>query len=74
MKRNSEMNKAYKKILKDLDEMFGEADAGLFLSIILTALKKLIGDKEQQNLRTIEIKVNDYFSVKWDFDKNDFVE
>ena len=73
MKRNKVMQKAYKGCLQELDNMLGEQDAGLLVAIMLKLLKKNLGEKEILNLRTIEIKVNDYFSSKWDFEKGDFV-
>lgn len=72
LKRNAEMNKRYKRMLKDLDAMFGEADAGLLLSILIKTLRKLGGDKESVELRTLKITVNGYFEEEWDFTKNDF--
>ena len=72
-KRTPEMNKYYKRILKDLDGLLGEADAGLFLSIVVKMIIELAADKDRLNLRTMEIKFNDFFSKKWDFDHNCFV-
>ena len=72
MKRNTIMNKAYKKVLKDLDNILGEADAALLVTIITKLLIDLSNENDQE-LRTIEVIVNNYFSSKWDFRKNDFV-
>ena len=72
MKRNAEMRKRYKGMLKDLDAMFGEADAGLLLAILIKTLKKLGGDKKIMELRTLKITLNGYFEEEWDFTKNDF--
>ena len=71
MKRNRKMNKCYKGCLKQLDEWLGEADAGLLISILCKVLREASQD-ENRELRTIELKINDYFSAKWNFDKGDF--
>lgn len=73
-KRNSKLNKFYKQDLKCLDELLGEVDAGLLLHSVVRTLYKLLGDKDSQILRTIEIKINDYFSSKWDFQRQEYVD
>jgi len=73
MKRNREMNKYYKYCLKDLDNILGECDAGLLIATILKLIHAMQRDNVL-NLRTMEIKFNDYFSAKWDFDEGDYVK
>lgn len=75
MKRNRKMNKYYKGCLKQLDEWLGEADAGLLISVVCKCLRAIANDGTQnREIRNFEIKINDYFSAKWDFDKGGFVD
>ena len=70
-RRTREQNKAVKNMLKHLDLMFGENNAGEFLAIICDALDKMMKEEtpsEFINLRTIEVKFNDCYSVKYDCD------
>lgn len=76
-KRNAEQNKLYKDMLFKLDLMFGENNAGMFLAMILDGLNKMMKEKtpsEYLNLRTIEIKFNDCYSVKLDCDTREYID
>jgi len=73
MKRNRKQNKAVKVMLAQLDNILGEQDAGMFLAISLDCLNKLVEGVESRELRTLEIKLNDFFSVKYDFIKGEEV-
>lgn len=75
-KRNREQNKKVKQMLHFLDLMFGEQNAGSFLAIICDALNKMMKEEtpsEYLNLRTIEIKFNDCYSVKLDCDTGEYI-
>ena len=76
-KRNRAQNKALKDMLHQLDLMFGENNSGMFLAMILDALNKMMKEEtpsEYLILRTIEIKFNDFYSVKLDCDTGDYIE
>lgn len=68
------MTKTIKPMIKALEAMLGPQDAGMFLAICCDLLQDCVKGREQLNLRTIEIKINDYFSSKYDFEKEEIVE
>ena len=74
MKRTKEQNKAYKAMLKHLDDTLGEQDAGMFIAIVCDLLNKFVDGVEYRELRTMEIVLNNFYSLKYDFDKNEVVE
>ena len=64
-------------MLHMLDLMFGENNAGMFLAMILDGLNKIMKEEtpsEYINLRTIEIKFNDCYSVKLDCDTGKYID
>lgn len=67
VKRNRKQNKQVKLMFWHLDQMLGEQDAGLFLAMCLDLLTKCCSGVEERELRTLEIKINDFFSKKIDF-------
>ena len=76
-KRTMAQNKAVKDMLHQLDLMFGENNAGMFLAMILDGLNKMMKEEtpsEYLNLRTIEIKFNDFYSVKLDCDTGEYIK
>ena len=76
-KRNRTQNKKVKEMLHMLDLMFGENNAGMFLAMILDGLNKIMKEEtpsEYINLRTIEIKFNDCYSVKLDCDTGKYID
>lgn len=76
-KRNRGQNKAVKVMLHQLDLMFGENNSGMFLAMILDGLNKMMKEEtptEYLNLRTIEIKFNDFYSVKLDCDTGEYIK
>ena len=75
-KRNRGQNKAIKEMLYRLDLMFGEQTTGVFLAMILDALDKMMMEEtpsQYLNLRTMEIKFNDCYSVKFDCDTGEYI-
>lgn len=66
--------KDVKPMVDALKAMLGPQDAGMFLAICCDLLQDCVKGREQLNLRTIEIKINDYFSSKYDFEKEEIVE
>lgn len=76
-KRNSKQNKAVKDMFKFLDLMFGEEHAGQFLAMICDGLNKMLNEitpSSHMNLRTIEIKFNDCYSIKMDCDTGEYID
>ena len=64
-------------MLDRLDLMFGENNSGMFLAMICDGLQKMMTQEtpdEYLNLRTIEIKFNDCYSVKLDCDTGEYIE
>lgn len=51
-------------------------DAGLFIAMIADLLDKVISNDrtDMVEMRTIEIKINNFFSVKYDFIKDEVVK
>ena len=76
-KRNRAQNKKLKDMIYTLDLMFGEQTTGVFLAMILDALNKMMREEtpsEYLNLRTMEIKFNDCYSVKFDCDTGEYIK
>ena len=76
-KRNAQQNKMIKQMIYHLDLMFGENNTGMFLAMILDCLNKMMKEEtpsEHLNLRTIEIKFNDCYSVKLDCDTGNYIK
>lgn len=63
------MNKMFNK----LEDMLGEYNAGMLIAIMCDLLNEFVKDVEQREMRTIEITLNDYFSAKYDFEKEEIV-
>lgn len=76
-RRNRKQNKATKDMLYHLDLIFGEENAGMFLAMICDCVDKLLEEKTPTTnmfIRTIEIKFNDFYSVKFDCKKGEYVK
>ena len=76
-RRNRAQNKAVKDMLHQLDLMFGENNSGIFLTMILDGLNKMMKEEtpsEFLELRTIEIKFNDFYSVKLDCNTGEYIK
>ena len=74
MKRTRQQNKMLKTMLNKLDHMLGENNSGLMIALLCDLLDKLVEGVDQREMRTIEVKLNDYFSVKYDFEKEKIIE
>lgn len=61
-------------MVEALEAMLGPQDACMFLAVMCDLLQDCVKDVDQRALRTIEIKINDYFSSKYDFEKEEFVK
>ena len=75
-KRNVAQNQVVKKMIKHLDLMFGEQNSGMFLAMVCTCLDKVMKSTpgDYLELRTIEIKLNDFYSVKLNCDTGEVID
>ena len=76
-KRNRKQNKIVKDMIYHLDLIFGEYNTGKFLALILDCLDKMLSEEtpsDHMDVRMIEIKFNDYYSVKYDCVKEEYVK
>ena len=70
-RRTRKQKQIYKDMLLRLDLIFGENNAGLFLALICDGINKMLNEvtpTTSLNVRTIEIKFNDCYSIKMDCD------
>ena len=65
---------ALKPMFKVLIDMLGKRDAGMFIAICCDLLNECVKGVDQRTLRTLEIKLNDYFSCKYDFEKDEVIK
>ena len=68
------MTKTIKPMVEALEAMLGQQDASMFLAICCDLLQDCVKGKEQLNVRTLTITINDYFYSKYDFEKEEFVK
>ena len=61
------MDKRAKVVYKRLEQMLGEYNAGLLIAILCDLLEDCLGDKDEINMRSIELKINDFFSSRHEF-------
>lgn len=75
-KRNKGQNQVIKDMIYHLDLMFGENNTGAFLAMICDCLDKMMKSTPTDyiNLRTIEIKFNNFYSVKLDCDTGKYIK
>lgn len=68
------LNSKRKKIIKALEGMVGKYNSGLLISILCDGLNRYVSGVEARDMRTLEVKINDYFSLKYDFDKERYID
>lgn len=73
VKRTRKQNKILKQMQERLDSMLGENGAGFMIALICDLLGKFVEGVDHRDMRTIEIKLNDYFSAKYDFEKGEII-
>lgn len=73
-KQNHKQKRLIKKMIRHLEDMLGEYDAGLFLSMVCDLLDTAVKGRDYLELRTLEIVLNNFFRVKYDFEKDDIVD
>lgn len=67
-------DKDFLRMLNFLEGSLGSDYAGLLLSIVADSITNLVNGVKERNVRTVEIKYNDYFSTKYDFDKMEYID
>lgn len=72
------MTRKYKKeiehLLGILVAMVGEYNTGLLLSILCDNLDNFVKGADSRNMRTIELIFNDFYSLKYDFEKEGYID
>ena len=67
------MNRKVKMMYKHLERQVGEHNAGLLLAIVCDAFDDFVKDApEGRMLRSIEVKLNDFFSTKFNCIKGEY--
>lgn len=75
MKSEVLKDKGIKVMLTHLEQIVGAFGTGKLIAIMCDSLANFVKGSEQgRDMRTIEIKYNDYFSTKYDFETNEYVE
>lgn len=58
---------------KHLEEMLGDWHAGLLIALLCDAFDNFVeGSDDGRNLRTVEIKLNDFFITKYNCIKGEY--
>ena len=65
---------ALKPMFKVLIDMLGKRDAGMFIAICCDLLNECGKGVDTRTLRTLEITLNDCFSSKYDFEKDEVIK
>lgn len=76
-RRTRKQNKVLKKVIYHFDLMFGEEHTGEFLCMIADGINKMLKEvtpTTHLNLRTVEVKFNDCYSIKMDCDTGEYIE
>lgn len=63
------MKKIDKIMFKELSKRLGEDGTGFFLAVLLDALDNFTNGIGSRNIRTVEIKFNDFFSHRIDIEE-----
>jgi len=74
MKARLNQKKAIKKMTDSIVNMVGLEEYGTLIAVLADSLYCLVEDVEQRQIRTVEIKYNDYFSTKFDFATRKYVQ
>ena len=68
-------DKAFINIVQHIEAKVGAEATGALIAILADSLDNLTkGELESRNIRCMEIKYNDYFTTKYDFEKNKYIE
>lgn len=71
--RYFERKKRLKPMIKALEGMLGQDDAGLFIAICCDLLQECCKGVDGRYIRTLELTINNCFSSKFDFEKGELV-
>ena len=67
-------DKPFKEMIKHIETKIGKNGTGILIGVLADSLDNLTKDVESRTIRTIEIKYNDFYSTKFDFDKGEYLE
>lgn len=67
-------NKILQKMFDKLVAQLGEQNAGMLLAIICDMFDQFVAGVDSREMRTLELTLNDYFSCKYDFENECFVQ
>lgn len=76
-RRNRSQKKDLKTMIYHLDLLFGEQGTPMIIAMVLDCLNKMMDEKTPSDflsLRTVEIRFNDFYSVKLDCDTREYIE
>lgn len=68
------MKKETKELIKRLNYLAGEDATNALLYILYNSVENLLKNCETRLIRDVEITYNNFFSTKFDFTKNEYVE
>ena len=68
LKRNKTQEKIINEMIHHIDIKVGERTTGFLLALLCGVLDEISKDHDQE-IRSIEIVINDFFSKKFDFEK-----
>lgn len=66
------LKQSYKQDLDFIVSTLGFVDTTLLIHTIATILQKILGDRDVLELRSIEIIINDFFSRRFNFEKEEY--
>lgn len=66
--------KPFRELIKHIEKGVGTVDTGTMIAILAVSLDNLTEDVDERTIRTIEIKYNDYFTTKYDFSEQRFIQ
>ena len=72
MKKTIIKDKDFKRIINHIEEKIGGYSTGALIAILSDSLDNLTKGVESRNIRSIEIKFNDYYSTKFDFESGEY--
>lgn len=73
MKKKIIRDKHFKRVINHIEEKIGSGSTGAMIAILADALDNLTEGVESRNIRCIEIRFNDYYSTKFDFERGEYV-
>ena len=67
-------DKDFKTMIDFLENSIGQEATGTLIAVLCDSLKSLTNEEVQNRyIRTVEIKYNDFFTTKFDFEKGEYI-